>query len=927
MDKQQAMSPVTVFYSYAHEDESLRNELNKHLSNLRRQGIITEWNDRQIVAGTDWMDAIDTHLNTADVILLLISPDFLASDYCSGIEMERALQRHQAKEARVIPILLRPVDWKGSLFAHLQMLPTDARPITTWSNRDKAFADVVTGIRRAIEDLALPSPLPQTTSPSVWNVPYRRNPFFTGREDLLRLLHDRLTTAKTAALTQPQAVSGLGGIGKTQIALEYACRYREIYRFIFWARAATRELLISDFASIADLLHLPEKHESDQNRVLIAVKKWLDTHHEWLLVLDNADDIAMVSDFLPTDSKGHIILTSRAQAMGSLAQTIDVETMGMVEGTLFLLHRAKLLAADAFLDQASEEQLAGAEAIVIAMDFLPLALDQAGAYIDEVGCSLSAYLDLYQTHRRELLKRRGQLAPTDHPEPVATTWSLSFQKVELASPPAADLLRLCAFLEPDTIPEELFSEGSTHLGSNLQQVATDAFKMNNAIEELRKFSLVQRYPDTKTLSIHRLVQAVLRDAMEKEVQQQWAERTVQTVNAVFPASIEMETWPVCRRYLSQSQSCVVLIQDFAFTMNAATSLLWRTALYLRAHALYQQAEPLFLLVLQINEQKLERTHPDVANSLNNLAVLYEDQGKYEQAEPLYQQALQVRKKIWGPVHPDVADSLNNLAKLYDGQGKRERAEPLFQQALQIYERTLEPTHPKMAMILNNLGVLYVAQGKYEQAEPLYQRALQVRKKIWGLTHLDVAESLNNLGVLYNKQGKYEQAEPLFQQALQVRKKIWGPIHPDVADSLYNLAVLYDGRDKYEQSEPLYQRALQVYEQTLGPTHLKVADSLYNLAVVYHERGKYEQVEPLYQRALQIYEQTLGPTHLKVAESLHNLAVLYNKQGKYEQAEPLYQQASEIFQQTPNKRHLHKVRKRALSAVRKLFRRDPSHKTS
>lgn len=155
MDTHQKLdaSPVTLFYSYAHEDEKLRGKLERHLSLLRQQGLITEWHDRQIVAGTDWTQVIDTYLNNASVILLLISSDFLNSDYCSGKEMQRALERHQANEARVIPILLRPVDWKNAPFAHLQMLPTGARAITDWRNQDKAFADVAAGIRRAVEDL------------------------------------------------------------------------------------------------------------------------------------------------------------------------------------------------------------------------------------------------------------------------------------------------------------------------------------------------------------------------------------------------------------------------------------------------------------------------------------------------------------------------------------------------------------------------------------------------------------------------------------------------------------------------------------------------------------------------------------------------------------------------------------------------------
>src|ERR1700676_3203657 len=181
--------PVEVFYSYAHEDEALLAELEKHLSLLRRQGVISGWHDRHIAPGTDWAQAIDEHLERAAVILLLVSADFLASDYCYGIEMQRALERHQAHEAAVIPILLRAVDWHSAPFAHLQALPTDAKAITTWPNQDEAFADVAAGIRRAVEDLSsLQAAAPRAALPPVWNVPYPRNAFFIGREELLARL-------------------------------------------------------------------------------------------------------------------------------------------------------------------------------------------------------------------------------------------------------------------------------------------------------------------------------------------------------------------------------------------------------------------------------------------------------------------------------------------------------------------------------------------------------------------------------------------------------------------------------------------------------------------------------------------------------------------------------------------------------------------
>src|SRR5450755_1815687 len=210
--------PVSMFLSYAHEDESLRSELEKHLSLLQRQGLVSTWQDRQITAGTDWAQEIDEHLNRASIILLLVSSDFLASDYCYGVEMQRALDRDKASQAKVIPIALRPCDWKDAPFAHLQALPTDARPITKWPDKDDAWANVVAGLRRVIKELP---PLAVNLSPAglppVWNIPYPQNPLFTGREQLLTQLVSTLHASQPTALSQPQAISGLGGIVRREV--------------------------------------------------------------------------------------------------------------------------------------------------------------------------------------------------------------------------------------------------------------------------------------------------------------------------------------------------------------------------------------------------------------------------------------------------------------------------------------------------------------------------------------------------------------------------------------------------------------------------------------------------------------------------------------------------------------------------------------
>ena len=350
-----------------------------------------------------------------------------------------------------------------------------------------------------------------------WHVPYRRNPFFTGREAILIHLHELLTKKKTAALTQPEAISGLGGIGKTQVALEYAYRYGQQYQAVLWVRAASRDVLTSDFAALATLLNLPEKEVQDQSQAVAAVKRWLAALSCWQLILDNVEDLQMIGEFLPQVVKGHVLLTTRLQAGGPLAHLIQVELMELEEGALLLLRRARIMAQGAPPDTASYADWIQARAIVQVLGGLPLALDQAGAYVEETQCSLAEYLARYQTHGSALLRERGDLA-SDHPEAVVSTFLLCFEKVEQTNPAAADLLRLCAFLAPDAIPEEIISEGASELGPVLGTVAADPLWLDRAIKDLLKYSLLRRNPDAKTLTIHRLVQTVLRECKDREAQ-------------------------------------------------------------------------------------------------------------------------------------------------------------------------------------------------------------------------------------------------------------------------------------------------------------------------------------------------------------------------------------------------------------------------
>jgi tetratricopeptide (TPR) repeat protein len=776
-----------------------------------------------------------------------------------------------------------------------------------------------------------------------WNVPFARNPFFTGRRQLLERLHEQLFHRKSIALTQSTALSGLGGIGKTQTAIEYAYRYRGEYSAVFWVRADSRETLIADALAIAQLLCLPGHNAQEQMQVIATVKRWLQEQQEWLLILDNADDLSLLPNFLPHEGKGHLLLTTRSQATGKIARSISLEKMDVSEGIQFVLRRAKLLEEDELLETVSAARRTAAHRLVEVLDGLPLALDQAGAYIEETECSLSEYMTLYARHRLALLKRKSNIA-SEYPHTVANTWTLSFTQVEQADPAAADLLRVCAFLHPDAIPEAMLTAGAAALGQQLQSVVTEPLLLNEAIHLLRRYSLVKRDAEAKLLNMHRLVQVVLKESLDTSAQRLWAERAVRVVATAFPV-VEIATWSRCEQCLPHVQVCLEL--DFSFPEIA--DLFNRAGNYLWNRGRFDQARPLVQRALTIFEKTLGPEDPNTASALDNLGELYRDQGQYKQADPLFQRALSIREKVLGPEHPDTCESLNNLAWLYNDQGKYEQAEPLYQRALAGREKALGPEHPDTCESLNNLAVLYYEQGKYRQAESLCQRALSIREKVLGPEHPYTAVSLFSLADLYRTLGKFEQAELLLLRALAIDEEQQGSEDPNTAWDLFGLAELYSEQDKFEQAEPLFQRALSIREKMVGPEHPHTARVLKSLSVLYCNQGKFEQAAPLLQRALAICEkeqgpehpqtaavldalghlallqgqeeqaasylqraltireQVLGTIHHDVAETLRHLAELSEKQSKSEQAHMFYQRALVIYEQAPGVWH-HKTTK-------------------
>ncbi|WP_165423474.1 FxSxx-COOH system tetratricopeptide repeat protein [Ktedonosporobacter rubrisoli] len=843
---------------------------------------------------TVYSGTYDVYLNYVSLVLLLLSPDFMATGYCNSPEWQLIIERQSTQEMRIVPIRLRPVDIRGAPFAHLKMLPDNVNAVTDkiWRTQDGAFYKIAIALRQIIEantspeDTASPIPfsLPVITSAKqvAWNVRYSPNPYFIGRDELIARLHE--TYHAHNMRSRAIALCGIGGIGKTQIAIEYAYRYKSEYGAVLWTDASSWQALSLSYVYLADILGLAARHCQERPAVIQAVRRWLAESKGWLLILDNLDEIKLLSSFLPENYRGHVLITTQSSVLGTFAQSCPVTLLEQNVGARLLLQRAHLLdpyqvPAEDF--GALEE---AASKIVKAVSGLPLAIDQAAAYIEETGCSLQNYLDFYQKNPDVLIAKRGMLA-TDHLEAVTKTFLLAFGKVKQISSTAAQLLYISAFLYSDSIPEQIFTVGGIELG--LPELTNNSLALNEVLRSLRSYSLVQRDGERETFSVHPMLQIVLRSVLSADEEKLLIEQVIKALNKVFPDPRDINNWPVCKNYTLHVQSCLkycgdLILHELAFLYN-------KSGYYLSTQAQYDTANAFLQKSLTILERLHGDRHADVASMLNTLGDFYANQDKYEQAEKLLRRALAIFEDLYGPIHPEVAYSLNHLAVLYRYQGKYKQAERLLQRALDINKQVFGSKHTLVVRSLNNLGKLYMDQGKRKLAEKFLRQALAFGEQLAEPGRADVARVLNNLAGMAADQGKYKQAEEFYWRSIALNEQVFGFDHPAVTTGLNNLAWLYVEQNIYEQAENLFKRSLFIREKALGEDHPEVVFCLVNLASCYRNQGKYAEAEPLYRRALDIVEQL----DTDVVVVLENYAELLRQTGREDEARVLESRALTI----------------------------------
>jgi tetratricopeptide (TPR) repeat protein len=600
---------------------------------------------------------------------------------------------------------------------------------------------------------AAPKPAPKKSA--IWNVPYRRNFNFSGRDALLTKVQETLASAPMHVV----AITGLGGIGKTQLAVEFAFRFANTYSLVWWVRAEEPAKLAADFAALASELELPEKDEPDERKIIAAVRDWLERSADnWLLVFDNAPDAAAVKNYLPQSSAGQVLLTSRNPTWRKIAVQLDVDVLAREDAVEFLLART-----------GQEDRRAAAE-LAEELGDLPLALEQAAAYIETMEKPLADYLRLFRTRQKDLLQWVDDAA--DYTQSVAATWGLSFQALQKQAPESIELLNLLAFFASEDIPQKLLHEGADCLPPALATLLADEIAFDTTQAALKRYSLLEVDSDQRTYSLHRLVQAVTRDRLAAESARELIATAVRLVERVFPIdSGELPTWTECAQLLPHALAVTRHAEQVEIALEETAFVLSLTSEYLKGRA------------------------------------------QFVEAKAAMERAVALAMKVFGPSHSHVAVCLSKLGEILFAQEDFPAAKACFELALNIDE-TQDPQHPQLAGHLINLGAVQRKLGDLASARAALERVLRLQN----VDPRSLSNALNNLGgVLYDERD-FAAAQSHYERALALDEQALPPHHPDVAVILNNLGKTLAAQENINSARAYYERALGILQESLGPEH-------------------------------------------------------------------------------------------------------------
>lgn len=706
---------------------------------------------------------------------------------------------------------------------------------------------------------------------------------FVGRVHELQHLHQQL---QDCAPGKAAAVTGMGGVGKTELVLQYALENKEQYAGgLIWLQGRGVDVGSQIVQYGRSRLHLSPSEELDVlAQVGFCWSHW--PQGDVLVLIDDVIDYKKIRPYLPpAEARFQVLMTTR-QRLGKSVQQLSLDVLQTAASSAVL---ASLVGATRIEAEPDETQ-----ALCDWLGHLPLGLELVGRYLDRKP-DLSIEDMLGRLTKKGLEARSLRKADADMTQPLGITsaFDLTWDSLDESAQQLACMLSLFA-AAPLTwdLAEKIAADEDAE---DLEEIRDDY---------LIGLNLLQRKAEN-TYQLHQLVREFLQekaaDVEEIDVYKKQFCKTMAEVARQIPESPTRDfIGEIAIAIPHIAESATVLASDLEDeTITEPFTGLIR---FYESQGLYDRAQEWCESGALLTGNRCSQSSWQYALSMGSSGRIYRFRGQYAEAETAYNQARAIRTALFGESSAQVAEVLNDLATVYYDRSDYAEAEVLFAQALKSWERAAEPMPAEISDCLNNLGMLYIELGQPENAEERLVRSLTISQEHYGETHPRVATSLNNLAQCYETQGEYEKATALYEQSLALRQDLLGEDHPKVAGTLNNLGMLQVEQKAYEAAEDLLVRSLDIHKRIYGEKHPNVAMSLNNLAYLYDLQENYQQAEPLYIEALNMRKEVLGEDHAYVGISLNNLATLYRLQARYADAKPLYQQSLVILKKQVGEDH-------------------------
>ncbi|KAL3459246.1 hypothetical protein BJX64DRAFT_265080 [Aspergillus heterothallicus] len=720
--------------------------------------------------------------------------------------------------------------------------------------------------------------------PKIYMVPFHRNTAFVNRAPVLGQLRDCI---HPIGVNSRIALFGLGGIGKSQIALELAHEiWEQSQASVFWVSASSIDRFREGYIAIFDR-HIASEVDENCDK-LTRVKYWLEKEHRsWVLIIDNADETCLfevnnngkedcedqaILNFIPDAQHGAILITTRNKAAGvkftkGRANTlIEVQPMTREESKRLIKNNM----ADHYLEENQMDELSDL------LGHLPLAIVQAAAFMQENSISISEYIELYNDSdetKMDLLSEPFETLGRDTgvPNAVATTLIVSIDQIKTRDPKALDILSLIAFLDRNEVPKSL-----------VQHKIMRPIDLVKAIGTLKAFSLVSATGSKGDFSLHRLVQLVLRKWLILEGQfEQKSIQAMELLAEVYPDAT-FENWKVCATYLPHAQSVLSLLPRLTGeTRRRRIHLQEGIAFFLWSQGRYQEAEDLDIFIVEEKKHEFGGDHPETLESIAGLAATYHDQARWSEAEKLDSSVVEARKRVLGPRHRLTLTSMANLATTYESQGRFEEAQDLRVEVLKTSKSEFGEDDEDTITCMTSLASLYLDQNRAEEAADLSQRALAWRTKNLGPEHKDSMTSASILSQAYKAQDKLQEAKNLALRTLKLSQDVLGQQHPETQTRKSILANIYLERGELDKAEMLYLEMIE--DLKASPPQYSLFERKLGLADIYRAMGNKEKVERLEKEALTGSIEALGQDHPFTLKCLYFIAITHKQYGRDSEA--------------------------------------------